>query len=515
MITFGSVTHRDLFLQTPIRLPLFNVELSLIAFFVVAPAVLVIFHFYVLLYLTSVAEKAKVYEQLLRVEAPVLSARELLRQRLDTFVVLQSLVGTRSQRSGFVGLSLKFIMWLTLFVIPILVLLQGEATFLAYHLEWVTWLHRICVLMDLCVIWAFWFRVKVNAVPFFGSPLKGLWHILGVGLTAAVILFCVAVTTFPGEWANDQFPGRRAWTLLRDPIFHGAVDEVTGVPRSVFSNRLVITDQSFVDYDKIDKVDNTRSLRGRDLRQAVLNRADLRKVDFTGAMLNGAQFVGARLEGAHFDCAPTGKGESEAEWLDQRETLPWPDNGCTWMEAASFDQAQLQGAVFYYAHLEDASFSFASLQGVEFAFSFMQGVDLSNSSLQAAHLGRSKLQGASLLNANLQGATLFEAQLQGADLTQVNAQGAYLNRTDLGGASLVRAHLQEANLSEASLKGATLEGAEVWRAHGVPETELTDITGIDLTSTPWDLEKDSLINWRKKQMHDLPENIRAKLLPFW
>src|SRR5215471_5188961 len=48
-IAFGSVTHRDLFLENPIRLPLLNVELSLVGFFVVAPALLVILHFYVFL----------------------------------------------------------------------------------------------------------------------------------------------------------------------------------------------------------------------------------------------------------------------------------------------------------------------------------------------------------------------------------------------------------------------------------------------------------------------------------
>jgi len=55
------VTHRDLFLETPIKLPLLNVDLSLIGFFAVAPTVLVIFHFYVFLQLLGLATKAKDY----------------------------------------------------------------------------------------------------------------------------------------------------------------------------------------------------------------------------------------------------------------------------------------------------------------------------------------------------------------------------------------------------------------------------------------------------------------------
>ena len=54
-IAFGSVTHRDLFLETPIKLPLLNVDLPLVGFFAVAPTVLLIFHFYVFLQLAGLA----------------------------------------------------------------------------------------------------------------------------------------------------------------------------------------------------------------------------------------------------------------------------------------------------------------------------------------------------------------------------------------------------------------------------------------------------------------------------
>jgi hypothetical protein len=71
-IAFGSVTHRDLFLETPIKLPLLNnVDLPLVGFFVVAPALLVIFHFYVFIQLLGLATKANDYNMLLLSEAPV------------------------------------------------------------------------------------------------------------------------------------------------------------------------------------------------------------------------------------------------------------------------------------------------------------------------------------------------------------------------------------------------------------------------------------------------------------
>ena len=38
VIAVGAVTHRDLFLESPVRLPLLDVDLPLVGFFVVAPA---------------------------------------------------------------------------------------------------------------------------------------------------------------------------------------------------------------------------------------------------------------------------------------------------------------------------------------------------------------------------------------------------------------------------------------------------------------------------------------------
>ena len=78
-IAFGSVTHRDLFLETPIKLPVLNVDLPLVGFFVVASTVLVMFHFYVFLQLLMLAVKAKDYDALLKQEVSDTSDLQYLR----------------------------------------------------------------------------------------------------------------------------------------------------------------------------------------------------------------------------------------------------------------------------------------------------------------------------------------------------------------------------------------------------------------------------------------------------
>ena len=356
-IAFGSVTHRDLFLENSIKLPLLNVDLPLVGFFVVAPAVLVILHFYVFLQLAGLASRAKDYNTLLGVDVPDASDRQYVRRRLDAFPILQFLAGPRDQRTGFLGFSLRVIAWITLVATPVLILLQAQVTFLPYHREWIVWLQRVAVLIDLVLIWYFWIHLRSD-----DDSIKGVWRkawmYLGGTGTLCVVIFSTYLATFPGESIKAHLP---ELSLLQALLFEGGVDAVHGRLLSVFSNRLVLPDQSFVvDSEKLDKITVSRSFRGRDLRLAVLDRADLRKADFSGAQLQGAGLFEAQLQGA------------------------------------SLVEAQLQGAELYKAQLQGASLVEAQLQGAS----------LNGAELQGARLYEAQLQGASLNGAELQGAVV-------------------------------------------------------------------------------------------------------------
>ena len=283
-IAFGSVTHRDLFLETPIKLPLLNVDLSLVGFFVVAPLLLLIFHFYLLLQLLGLASKAKDYNTLLVDGATAASDRRYLRQRLDVFPILQFLAGPRDQRTGFRGYSLRLIVWITLVATPVLILLQAQVTFLPYHREWIVWLQRVAVLIDLALIWYFWVHLRSEGEPIGWVQRKAKMYLGGAG-ALCVIIFSTYLATFPGEWVKAHLPEP---SLLQAPLFEGDPDPVSRRARSIFSNRLWLINQSVVvDPEKLDKITVSHSFRGRDLRSAVLYRADLRKADFIcGALYN-------------------------------------------------------------------------------------------------------------------------------------------------------------------------------------------------------------------------------------
>src|SRR5215472_10445521 len=236
-IAFGSVTHRDLFLETPIKLPLLNVDLSLVGFFVVAPLLLLIFHFYLFLQLLGLASKAKDYNTLLVDEAPAASDRRYLRQRLDVFPILQFLAGPSDQRTGFRGYSLRLMAWITLVATPVLILLQAQVTFLPYHREWIVWLQRVAVLIDLALIWYFWIHLRSDDDPINGV-LRKAWMSLGGAATLCVVIFSTYLATFPGEWVDEylayefyvpttwrpHWSEKDDWTSLYALLFKGPVD---------------------------------------------------------------------------------------------------------------------------------------------------------------------------------------------------------------------------------------------------------------------------------------------------
>jgi hypothetical protein len=54
-IATGTTTHRMLFLESPLNLPVLNIALPLLGFYILTPIIFVVFHFYILLNLVLLA----------------------------------------------------------------------------------------------------------------------------------------------------------------------------------------------------------------------------------------------------------------------------------------------------------------------------------------------------------------------------------------------------------------------------------------------------------------------------
>jgi uncharacterized protein YjbI with pentapeptide repeats len=503
-IAVGEITHRDLFLENPVKLPFLNVDMPLVGFFAFGPGLLLVVHSYIMIHFALLADKVSVFRTglIAQIKEP---ARNSLRRLLPSNIFLQLLVGPRESVFGVLGSMLRLIAWFTLVAWPLALLIFFQLQFLPFHDQGITWWQRIAVVLDLTLLWMMWpsiARGRTTTITWQDLGKRGravidllarpaaLWAAMAlaarrtpgrirrhrVSYAAAFASFLVVclvfpIATFPGEWLyslpplhfipwkhEKENPWSPSWDLksLHELLVGGDVDLGARRAVSLWSNRLMLPDIDVIDHDKYDSevkianLESTVALRMRHLEGAVLIGAKLRKADFTGAWLQDAHLVGADLREAIFECA-----------VSEKE--------CSKLRGASFRGARLAGASLVRADLQGATLDGAGLQGAKLLSARMQGAILDGAQLQGATLDSAQLQGASLRNASLQGAVLDYAQLQGSDLSSARLQGA----------SLDHAQLQGALLEGAQLRAASFRNVSVWRADARKANDAHGATVID------------------------------------
>jgi hypothetical protein len=155
-IAVGAVTHRDLLLESPVKLPFLNVELPLKAFFILGPLVFLVVHAYVLLHFLLLAGKVGTFHAELQKQVFEDEKRAQLRRQLPSNIFVQFLGGPREVREGIVGFLLKSVARISLVAGPIALLILFQLQFLPYHDPWITWWQRIAVVLDLVLLWMLW-----------------------------------------------------------------------------------------------------------------------------------------------------------------------------------------------------------------------------------------------------------------------------------------------------------------------------------------------------------------------
>jgi uncharacterized protein YjbI with pentapeptide repeats len=451
-------------LVRPVKLPFLNVELPLLAFFALAPFVVLIIHAYALMHFIMLGKKASRFHNELRRQFPDSETntqrsgaapdgahkdiRDKLRRLLPSNIFVQILAGPPELRTGVFGSMLKLIALMTLVVFPILLLLLLQIQFLPFHDVRIIDAQRAALFLDILFLWLLRPPILADlSVESFGRArvlarvLRGFGFVLAGVISIVALWFSIVVATIPGEWQETALAAldRPRWQITykswagertklvstHDLLFAGEVDETTRRRKSPFSNTLVLPGFNIYEALKIDDLEKITwkehlfNLRGRHLEQAVLDGADLTKVDLHGAQLQGASLYRAKLYGVEFEGAI--------------------------LQGMSLDMADLRGR---------------SLDRMD-----LRGVSLIGTQLQGASLRETQLQGALLYQAQLQGASLDEAKLQGALLLGAQLQGASLEDAQLQSVSLKWAQLQGASFDQAAFEATNFSGAFLWRTY--------------------------------------------------
>lgn len=402
-IAAGAVTHVDLLVENPVKLPFLNVELPLKAFFFLAPILFLIAHMFTLSKLVILADKARRFHEELIAQIPDAADRDGLRRQLPSNIFVQGLAGPRSTRESAFGWLLRAMGWMSMAVAPILLLLLLQLQFLPYHETWLTWEHRLALLADVALLWWLWRKVLAGD----GGAARSKWvsallHASGGGASLAALGFAWIVATFPGEWRAAPWP---AATQL-------AFDSLSWPKNALFLPELNIWEAyKLDDPKKLDWKDNTIVLKGRHLEGANFSNANLGKANLEGAQLQGADLFLIRLQGARLFTANLKGAMLSAAFL----------------QGASLDSAQLQGAELFYAQLRGASLEGAQLQGTKLDEAHFDGASLHKAQLQSASLVRAVLRATDLSEAFLWRSVWSNAQATLTLISLLNWRPEVLN----------------------------------------------------------------------------------------
>jgi Pentapeptide repeats (8 copies) len=420
-VTISSVTHKDLLLNSPVKLPILGVELPLSSFFVWGPIVFLLVHFSVLLQHMMLARKLLIFDfHCSKTEPTPDGGHNVLRDELNTYFFTQSVAGAKLHR--LYHLTLDTMGWVTLVFLPLALLVYFQTSFLAYHDDFATWWQRFALVADMGVLGWIYAIVRQPRDSHLGMTEKRLacgfrrllsrghwqqtwnWNLakrtvrslrdglfllfrrlafyrrrvfLGVfGGLLLFLSFCVATlpdssldramtVVWPTPVPYGQKKSKRRAFLMTAWLFEGGW----------LARNLTVTDTDLVKDKDFPLKDGEVSLRlrRRNLNYGTFDRSDLHLADLTGAQLKSASLGGTVLNKAVLACL-------QSKRIDAR---------CTNLQGADLREAGLQGA---------------DLRGAK-----LQGADLSGAGLQGANLGRAELQGAGLFGAQLQSADLREA----------------------------------------------------------------------------------------------------------
>lgn len=438
-----ATTDRDLLLRDPQVLPLVNIKVQLLPFYIIAPLLYLVFHFYILLMLLLLARTAAPFERELQKALVSPDEQEEYRARVENALFLQLLVGMKDERMGLNSFLLGAIALLTLMLAPISTLILMQMMFLPYHSLPITWWHRVVVVGDAAMTLLLWYRlVYLNEAA--GPPLlfrdrSRPLITSALGGSLVVVAFAFWLSFWEGRWAGEPWIGRR-----------DLASTAKGVVFGLFPDRLILPNETIVGDELLEKTKKEISSRGGDFVPTIkFDDRDLQDAELAGADLRGASLEGANLREANLE-------ETRLDGADLTSADLW---------RAVLTRAKLQGAILFKTNLRFALLFAAEFQGVDFSATALESPNFEDANLKGAKLYDQNLSGADLRSVKLQGANLRYAHMEGADLRSAELEGADLQHAKMAGADLRWGNLQGANLSGADLSDSEFRDTSVFRVN--------------------------------------------------
>ena len=525
LIIVGTTTDLMLLRGEIVALPLMEVGVPVVAFYIVAPLIFLLLHSNLLLRLSQLAETVNRWknpDELKDEHSPLVFPLDFARLLSD----------------GKPRWALYAVVVTQIYILPIVVLLTLQMSFLAYQAPFITFWHQLIVTTDLVLLFLsvcfvigtregrkvecsyvlkmlfrMWGRVFLVDLVLISAGLvlilawtiavvpNSLQETMGIFVAMLVGLFFLfrpdvskRLRNKQDNESNNSFPPTKFIVLYGFIslfvlwIFAIAVDDL----QERFIQRQ-LSAWIFADWWKGYPTTSYRPVRRflnvaeqlivlKEVPPEIVGESIIEEAKFKGEEaksdplckyigeldLSGRQLNYARFYGSQFRCVKLESAE-----------LNGADLRLARLHGANFRSAELNSADLRSAELHSADLSEAKLHGALLYKAELHSVDLWSAKLHGVSSIWAKLTGVGLEGSKLHGADLYKAELHGANLWFVELYGANLRLAKLHGADLLRAKLYGADLRLAELYGADLYSAKLHGADlGGVKLKNTDLSGV-------------------------------------
>ncbi|WP_430396763.1 pentapeptide repeat-containing protein [Ferrovibrio sp.] len=505
----GSTTHEQLLRGKAPKIPFVDIELPVTGIYFVAPLLLLLFHFNLLLHLHFLARAAWQFRDRLhsQVNPNKPAHREQYEDNLDIlnsspFVYM--LIGLHLKPG--MRTAVRLMMGLTVLIAPPVVLLVVQGAFLPYHHEWLHDFHTLIIIADLIMVVVLWDFCVTDPKP---KADDNAWWRRGHWPTLLFVLLFIAMVALSamhsGWWAAatmvlapvaSLFDLPRNYRLALQAVF--AVAIIATVTFGSYRPFGGIGDRYLAGFNG-NSLTWTADLEAEHLLLAAfpMDRDSLPyKVGrLAGTLLRGVnpiENLEAMIERLRHE-KPGGVWKrtlqpnriiifsgslQQLTELEMADPAKRHDPGSSSVKKTNIgidlSGRDLRGADFTGAKLSSARFSSADL-----TFASFRRADITNavfvSVLRTEKLS-TKMDGVTLTDAMAQGANFSGVNLRAARMVGGDFRKARFTSTDLSWSDLTRAGLSEADLRWATLIGGRLHEADVARANfGIAEIKHADL----------------------------------------
>jgi uncharacterized protein YjbI with pentapeptide repeats len=538
-----STTDLQLLVSTDgLKLPLIDLNVPLVGFYVVVPIFIIALHFNFLQNLESHHYK------LMQWQAAHMGG-QVPRKFIYPFLFDYAILEQGSQFQRLVKIANSLLCYnLAPITLGLLLIRFSDRQ------EWLTSLwHYLFFLFDSILVWQFRrailhneltttksqspTKLKFNLKSFFKSTLNISLRWLLIALVSAEMMLTFAIGgTSDNFFEKNIQPKLQPFTRMNvfesEEAWVQILSQAISNPIEWFLPRIYIDPNETVWHINRSELENLARLAGykdwliyfqeqdlgfrpetTNLKFLSIQGQRLPRANFIGAKMQGADLslvrikdgflIGANLHGANLTSVNMEKAGLSGINLQNAELRNAN------LSFAYLDSATLLGANLASAKLTGANFNHANLIGVNLSQTEAYNADFSFASLQGANLTFAQLQGSNLHAANLTGTSLHVTLLLGADLTYTKMVGADLTNTQMTGAILDATDLRGTSPSpdwwsgyfivqdygykiEESSGGTAISGGTV----GIPQSS------VNITENPVEKEKP---DWERLKL--LSENI--------